>query len=50
MPLVLYPAVMDASKQISSLSLGKWVTFRKISQQDQLLQSIFFFKEKEQKY
>ncbi|CAM2714920.1 unnamed protein product [Rotaria socialis] len=34
-PIVLYPSVMDASKQLSTLNLGKWVTFRKLIQSDQ---------------
>lgn len=29
---------MDASKQISTLNLGKWVTFRKTIQTDQAFQ------------
>jgi hypothetical protein len=31
---------MDASKQLSTLSLGKWVTFRKTTQTDSLFQSM----------
>jgi len=34
---------MDASKQVSTVSLGKWVTFRKVSQSDQSFQSMFYF-------
>jgi hypothetical protein len=35
---------MDASKQISTISLGKWVTFRKAAQTDQsLISRIYFF-------
>ncbi|CAF4797579.1 unnamed protein product [Rotaria sp. Silwood1] len=37
-PIVLYPTVMDASKQFSTLIRGKWVTFRKIIQTDQTFQ------------
>ncbi|CAF1590334.1 unnamed protein product, partial [Adineta ricciae] len=37
-PLVLYPSVMDASKQISTLSIGKWVTFRKTAQSEAAFQ------------
>ncbi|CAF4348088.1 unnamed protein product, partial [Adineta steineri] len=37
-PIVLYPCAMDASKQLSTLSLGKWVTFRRIGQADQTFQ------------
>ncbi|UJR14861.1 hypothetical protein I4U23_001846 [Adineta vaga] len=38
LPIVLYPSAMDASKQISTLSLGKWVTFRKSAQSDAAFQ------------
>jgi hypothetical protein len=34
---------MDSTKQISTVSLGKWVTFRKLSQSDQSFQSMIFF-------
>ncbi|CAF4476724.1 unnamed protein product, partial [Rotaria sp. Silwood2] len=37
-PIVLYPSVMDASKQLSTLNRGKWVTFRKLTQTDQTFQ------------
>ncbi|CAF1122677.1 unnamed protein product [Rotaria sordida] len=37
-PLVLYPTVMDGSKQLSTLNLGKWLTFRKLVQSDQTFQ------------
>lgn len=37
---------MDSTKQITTLSSNKWMTFRKISQPDQTFQSrnyLFFF-------
>lgn len=33
---------MDASKQISTINLGKWVTFRKLVQSDQSFESRIF--------
>jgi len=33
---------MDATKQISTISLGKWVTFRRMVQSDQAFQSMIF--------
>ena len=37
--MVIYPSMMDASKQLGTLSPGKWLTFRKTSQSDQAFQS-----------
>jgi hypothetical protein len=38
---------MDASKQISTVSIGKWITFRKLPQTNQGVQSKdFCFSEK----
>ena len=33
---------MDATKQLSTLSLGKWMTFRKTAQTDSLFQGKIF--------
>ncbi len=40
---------MDASKQVGTLSLGKWVTFRKTFQSDQSFQGKNRFSSMEQK-
>lgn len=42
--MVVFPNAMDASKQISTISLGKWVTFRKLALTNEAYQSkIEFF-------
>ncbi len=34
---------MDSTKQVSTLSPNKWITFRKVTQPDQTFQSKFLF-------
>ena len=38
-PLVIFPSAMDSTKQVTTLSPNKWLTFRKVSQLEQSFQS-----------